>query len=108
MQEEKVYRFDVSVPPTHIVRVKEALANAGAGQLGKYDSCMWTTNGLSQYRSNPNGEPYTGVLQHTEEAKIECIVRESVLKDVIAAMKSAHPYECPPFQYWEVNIKVPQ
>ncbi|KAH0795673.1 NGG1p interacting factor NIF3 [Histomonas meleagridis] len=112
MQEgEAVYKLDLYVPTTHIKQVKDALAAAGAGKIGKYDSCMWTTNGLGQFRAQVGSQPFIGgigAIHHVEEAKIECIIYESNLKDAINAMIKAHPYECPSFQYWKINVQPPQ
>ena len=42
-------------------------------------------------------------MEHVKEWKLEFVVEESVLGDVLKAMRESHPYETPSFQYWPVN-----
>jgi hypothetical protein len=98
----------VYVPLTHSDAVKEALATAGAGRLGNYDSCMWQTLGTGQFRPLDGSKPFIGqqgVVEKVEEIKIECIVASSIIKEVIAAMRKAHPYEFPAYSYHAVEIE---
>ena len=104
---DKFFRFEVYVPTTHVEQVKKAISDAGAGKLGNYDSCMWMTKGTGQFRPLEGSDPYIGkqnVVEQVEEYKIECIVASENIKSVIQAMKQAHPYEVPSFQYWPCFI----
>lgn len=106
--DEKYYQFNVYVPLSHLEIVKKAIGDAGAGKLGNYDHCMWTTIGSGQFRPLAGSNPYIGtkdVIEHVEEAKIEFICKSEDLKTIISEMKRAHPYEVPSYQYWEVHIK---
>lgn len=101
-------KFEVYVPLTHVDAVKDAICKAGAGKYGNYDSCLWQTEGVGQFRPLEGSNPYLGTtnkVETTKEAKIECIVEESLIKNVIAEMKKAHPYEVPAFNYWPVFIE---
>jgi hypothetical protein len=98
----------VYVPLTHLDVVKEALASAGAGRIGSYDSCMWATVGTGQFRPLDGSRPFLGqqgVVEKVQEAKIECIVQENIISEVIAALKAAHPYETPSLYYFPVKIE---
>jgi hypothetical protein len=98
----------VYVPTTHTDVVKTALATSGAGRLGNYDSCMWQTLGTGQFRPLEGSNPFLGqqgVIEKVEEVKIECIVSAAIIKEVIAAMKKAHPYEVPAYSYHAVEIE---
>ena len=101
-------RLEVYVPLTHCEAVKAAMAEAGAGKLGNYDSCFWQVVGTGQFRPMEGSNPYLGSkgeIEKVEEAKIECICEEAKIKDIVAAMKKAHPYETAAFSYWKVNIE---
>ena len=101
-------KFEVYVPLTHVQQVKEAISSAGAGRLGEYDSCIWQTIGTGQFRPLDGSKPFIGEknkIEQVEEAKLECIVESKLIKNVISAMRSAHPYEVPAFQYWPVFIE---
>ena len=100
------YRLDVYVPDSHVEAVKTAMFEAGAGSFGNYDSCCWQTEGTGQFRPLEGAHPFYGEqdrVEHVKEWKLEFVVEESVLGDVLKAMKESHPYETPSFQYWPVN-----
>ena len=102
---KKGFRLDTYVPISHIDVVKKALADAGAGKIGNYDSCMWQTLGTGQFRPLEGSNPFIGsheLLEKVEEFKIELICDEHIIDDVINALKSSHPYETVAFQFWPV------
>ena len=101
------FRFEVYVPTNYTEKVKESMGKAGAGKLGNYDSCFWTTKGEGQFRPLKDSNPFIGKLneiEKVEESKIECIVEKKYINDVIKEMKKSHPYEMPSYQYWPVYI----
>ena len=103
----KVYRFETYVPVDSLDKVKTALVNAGAGKYGKYDSCMWQTKGLGQFRPLSGSNPTIGNIgniETVEEYKLEMIVELNNIGNVIKALKDSHPYEVPAYQFWEVFI----
>jgi hypothetical protein len=98
--------FAVYVPVTHLDIVKEAISAAGAGKLGAYDSCIWHTLGTGQFRPLEGSNPFLGqqgVVEKVQEAKIECLVDQAIIEDVVTAMKKAHPYETVAYYYFPVN-----
>ena len=104
---EEFYRFETYVPAPNVDAVKEALAAAGAGKLGNYDSCMWQTLGTGQFRPLDGSNPTIGshgVVEQVQEFKLEMIVAKDKIKDVVAALRKSHPYETPAFQYWPCFI----
>ena len=104
---EEFFRFETYVPVPNVEAVKAALAEAGAGKLGNYDSCMWQTLGTGQFRPLDGSNPTIGshgVVEQVQEVKLEMIVSKDRIKDVVAALKKSHPYETPAFQYWPCYI----
>ena len=103
----EAFRFETYVPVPNVDTVKQALADAGAGKIGNYDSCMWQTQGIGQFRPLDGSNPTIGshgVIEHVEEVKLEMIVAKEHIKAVVDALKKSHPYETPAFQYWPVFI----
>lgn len=45
-----------------------------------------------------------GTVEEVPEMKIETLCAAADLRAVIAAMREAHPYETPAFQFWPVGI----
>lgn len=106
---EKIYKFIVFVPQTHVEQVRIAICNAGAGKIGKkYDNCTFMSPGVGTFRPLKGANPHVGKVGQIErvgEARIETVVYKKDLKKVIAAMKKAHPYEEPAFEEWELLEK---
>lgn len=88
------------VPDTHVDMVKNAMFDAGAGQIGDYEHCCWQTKGVGQFRPLVGSNPFKGELNQLEQAeeyKVEMVCADEVTEQVILALKKAHPYEEPAF-----------
>ncbi len=94
--EDKLVKLSVFVPSTHEDQVRVAIGNAGAGHIGNYSHCSFSSNGIGTFTPLEGTEPFIGKqgeLERVEEVKIESILPESIVKVVVSAMKKAHPYE---------------
>ena len=86
----------VFVPVSHADKVREAIGKAGAGKIGNYDFCSFSTSGIGRFRGNEKSQPAigsAGKYESVEEERIEAVVARDLLKKVIAAIKLVHPYE---------------
>ncbi|MDD2403383.1 MAG: hypothetical protein PHV75_03115 [Victivallaceae bacterium] len=100
-------KLEIYVPADYAESVKQAAFEAGAGKLGNYECCCWQTTGTGQFRPLPGSAPYIGShdkLEQVEEIKLEMICPGELLNIVIDAVRHAHPYETPAFQYWPVKL----
>lgn len=100
----------IYTPITHADAVREALAQAGAGRMGHYDSCSFSVRGVGRFRglegSNPTiGQP--GTIEAVEEERIETICEESRLKAVLEAVRAVHPYEEPAIDVFALRSPLP-
>ncbi|MGC5164990.1 Nif3-like dinuclear metal center hexameric protein [Rhodococcus sp. DT1] len=98
-------KWVVMVPSGAADSVRQALFDAGAGALGNYTECCWTTSGTGQFRPVGAADPALGVLgelEHVEEARIEVIAPRRSRSRVLAALRAAHPYEEPAFDVLEL------
>lgn len=101
-----MYKLCFYVPESHLELVKTAMFDAGAGRVGNYDSCCWQTLGSGQFRPLNGSEPFLGQLGRIEEVaewKVELVVADELIHDVVKAMKSKHPYETPAFDVWRLS-----
>ncbi|MBE0661071.1 MAG: Nif3-like dinuclear metal center hexameric protein [Bacteroidales bacterium] len=83
-------------PTEHAEKVRNAIFEAGAGQIGNYDSCSYNTLGEGSYRANAEANPYAGEtdkLHFEKEVKIEAIYPVYLEQLIISSMIKAHPYE---------------
>ncbi len=95
-KKELLQKLYVFVPRTHEAGVKEALFAAGAGHIGDYSECSFTSPGDGTFKAGEGTTPFIGAqgLRHTEpEVKIEVLLPSWLSSKVIQAMKTAHPYE---------------
>ena len=86
----------VYVPTEQSKQVKEALGNAGAGAIGNYSHCLFSSSGTGQFLPEENANPYigeNGKLEQVNEERIETLFPDYLEKKVVQAMIKAHPYE---------------
>jgi len=84
------------VPATHLDIVRESLFNAGAGNIGNYDSCSFILEGTGSFRGNENSNPFIGEkgkLSLEKETRLELIFETVNEATIISALKQNHPYE---------------
>ncbi len=94
--ESKNVKLVIFVPTTHADIVREVLGNAGAGKIGNYDLCSFSSKGVGRFRGNKKSKPSVGEplkYESVEEERIEVLVSRNILNDVIRAVKAVHPYE---------------
>ena len=90
------YKLVVYVPLTHADAVREVMGNIGAGKIGNYSHCSFSSRGEGRFLPLDGAKPHignVGTAEVVEEERIEVTVDEEVLQEVIAAMKSVHPYD---------------
>ena len=98
----------VYVPTEQCKRVKEALGNAGAGAIGNYSHCLFSTSGIGQFLPEENANPYIGdkgKLEQVNEERIETLFPDYLEKKVVQAMIKAHPYEEVAYDIYRVDNK---
>jgi len=84
------------VPLSHAEAVRNALFDAGAGNIGNYSECSFSTEGSGTFNGNDQTDPYVGKpgLRHTEnEVRIETIYPAVLESKLLVALIMAHPYE---------------
>lgn len=103
VSEDKLYKIAVYVPESHSDALRKALADSGAGYIGKYSDCSFTTKGEGRFKAHEGANPFIGSVGNVEtvaEERIETIVPERGLKKVLKAMIAAHPYEEPAYDIY--------
>jgi dinuclear metal center YbgI/SA1388 family protein len=95
----------VFVPATDAERVRTALTDAGAGAVGDYDACTFTSTGEGRFRPQPGARPTigeVGALETVDEVRVEAVCDRRLRDRVLAAMRAAHPYEEPAYDVLEL------
>ncbi|MDE2040964.1 MAG: YqfO family protein [Patescibacteria group bacterium] len=95
MKSENV-KITVFVPETHTDIVREAMGNAGAGKIGNYSFCTFSSKGIGRFKPEQGANPHIGEVgkfEEVSEERIETVCPREKLQDVIKAIKAAHPYD---------------
>ncbi len=95
-KENSLSKLVTFVPLESYDKVLAALHDAGAGQLGNYKNCSFTTEGTGAFLPDQFANPYIGkvtILEKVAEQRIEVILPSIIERRVVSALKKAHPYE---------------
>ena len=93
------------VPVADAEKVRAALAAAGAGQIGDYDTASFSTAGEGRFRPLAGANPTIGSVGELEvvaEVRIEVVLERRLRAAVVAALLAAHPYEEPAYDVVEL------
>lgn len=95
-KKNNLQQLNFYVPKDYSENVKEALFATGAGKIGFYDECSFKIEGNGTFRPIEGSNPFSGqqdVRENAEEDMISVIFESFKQNQIVAAMKSAHPYE---------------
>jgi hypothetical protein len=104
---KKAYKIVVFVPETHTDQVRLALGEAGAGKIGNYTFCTFTSKGFGQFKPEEGAHPAigeVGTLETVAEERIEVTCDMDILETVVSAIKEAHPYEEVPIDIYTIEL----
>lgn len=94
----KKLKLETYIPETHLIQLRDALCDEGAGKIGNYDSCMSYSRVSGTWRPLEGANPYNGrvgEISEGEEIKVEVVIRAEQAHDVVEAVRRVHPYEEP-------------
>tara|TARA_B100001175_G_C19491448_1_gene632825 strand:+ start:886 stop:1980 length:1095 start_codon:yes stop_codon:yes gene_type:complete len=93
-------------PYSYAENIRSALFAAGAGKIGNYDKCSFSSKGNGTYRANKKCNPYLGKigeLHKEKEERIEVIFPIDKERDIINSLKKNHPYEEVAYQIYVLD-----
>jgi dinuclear metal center YbgI/SA1388 family protein len=106
---DTLYKLAVFVPEDAFDSVRQALADAGAGQIGDYEACAFATEGTGFFKPGADTDPHIGTaggeVESASERKLEVEVARWDLGTVMAALQEAHPYEEVAYDLYPVKQK---
>lgn len=98
MSTSPFFKLEIYVPEESVDEMLNVLAQAHAGEIGKYDHCATIIPVQGTWRALDDARPYLGnpgELFSGTEVKIEMLCREEHLLEAVSAARDAHPYETP-------------
>lgn len=90
--------------------VRDALAEAGAGVIGRYSHCAFSVPGKGSFRPLSGSTPHIGTheeLTWVNEVRLESVVERSQIRRVVKALDDAHPYEEVPVDIYPLQSARP-
>lgn len=93
------------VPHENAEEVRAAITRAGAGRIGDYDSCTYTSQGEGRFRPLDGATPAIGRVGEVEvvaESRVEAVLPRGRRRAVVEALRAVHPYEEPAFDVIEL------
>ena len=93
-----MYHVIIYTPAEAVQRILDALTQSGAGAIGSYDACSFSSVGTGRFRPNKQANPSIGtpgIIESVKEERIEVCVEEQHIKNVLHAVLAVHPYEEP-------------
>jgi dinuclear metal center YbgI/SA1388 family protein len=102
------YKFVIFVPKEAETKMREVICASGGGRWKDYSCCTFNIEGKGTFKPLEGAHPYlgkTGELNFVEEVRIECIVNEDNLADLVRSAIEAHPYEEPAYDIYKIENK---
>ncbi len=107
-EEDNQFKLVVFVPENYFEKVSSALFNAGAGIIGNYSNCSYSSEGTGTFLGNEFTNPYFGKklnLEKVKEIRLELLVNKWKLNNVLTALTNSHPYEEPAYDIYPLKNK---
>lgn len=92
----ELVKIVVFVPKPHADVVRDVMGKIGAGKIGNYSFCTFSSDGVGRFKPENGAHPSigeVGKLESVVEERIESVVSRKDLKLVVEEIKKVHPYE---------------
>ena len=92
--------------PENATDVRNALFDAGAGNIGNYENCSFNSSGIGTYMGNENSNPEIGErfeFIEGNEIKIEVIFEKHLESKILKALFNAHLYEEVAYEIYDLQ-----
>ncbi|NNF22514.1 MAG: Nif3-like dinuclear metal center hexameric protein, partial [Saprospiraceae bacterium] len=84
------------IPKQNAEKVLKSLFNSGVGEIGEYDHCSFTIDGIGTFRPGQDASPIVGKAGKNEtvhESRVEVIFPSYLWPKVKRSLINAHPYD---------------
>lgn len=84
------------VPESHLAAVRDAVCSQGAGVIGEYAHCSFSSPGTGTFLPSGRAKPFSGAkhrVNEEPERRFEVLAPKARLTGILAALETAHPYE---------------
>ena len=91
-----IKKLTTYIPKNQSDKIKKALFSVGAGNIGNYENCSFSTLGTGSFQPKENANPTTGQIGKTsyeEEEQVNITFSSDREHEVIETLFKTHPYE---------------
>ncbi|MEH6657549.1 Nif3-like dinuclear metal center hexameric protein [Leeuwenhoekiella marinoflava] len=91
-----IKKLTTYVPKNEVIAVRESLFKAGAGNIGNYEQCSFSTKGKGTFMGNEDSNPTIGnrlELQIEKEVQLNITFEARLESAVLKALFNTHSYE---------------
>ena len=95
-QKETIYKLTTYVPIKDAEKLRNALFSVGAGALGNYVSCSFSSSGIGTFKGNEHSNPTIGErgqLHQGKEIALHMTFKKHLKATVLKTLFEVHPYE---------------
>ena len=95
-KENYIYKLVTYTIPENVDKLRNALFDAGAGNIGNYENCSFSSQGLGTYQGNQDSNPTVGQpgeFVEDKEIKIEVTFEKHLESKILKALFNNHVYE---------------
>jgi len=106
----KLMKLTVFVPEAEEERVKEALIQSGAGEVGNYRDSYYKSRAEGNFRPTEDANPGRGEVggaEKTKEVRLEFLLSPKYRSKVVSTLHTVHPYEEPGFSLEKTERREP-
>lgn len=92
--------------PDNAEKLRNALFDAGAGNIGNYENCSFNSTGIGTYMGNENSNPEYGdrfEFVESNEVKIEVTFEKYLQRNILKALFSNHVYEEVAYEIYNIE-----
>ena len=98
----------VFVPANRVKVILDTLFALEAGRMGNYTCCSFRCEGVGTFLPGMGSAPAvgkTGALTEVTESRIEILVANADLNDVVRALQNVHPYEFMAYDVYPLAVR---
>jgi len=101
-----IYKLVTYTVAENANKLRNALFEAGAGNIGNYENCSFNSTGIGTYKGNENSNPVIGnrgELVTAEEIKIEVTFEKHLQGKILNTLFNNHKYEEVAYEIYELK-----
>lgn len=98
----------VYCPESYSKKLKESLFSLGAGAIGDYEQCSFSSKGIGTFFPKKDSKPFIGEVGKVHEGHEDCIEMifpKNIEGAIIECINKNHPYEEVAYQIFNLDIK---